>query len=69
MTMRLLCFEVFVQLAVFVAVGLSGTVYITDLPIYSALGQYFHREAFASMARPMYHHFWYTSSVINHHNE
>lgn len=52
--MRALFSEVLVQLAVFVAVGVSsGIVYITDLPIYSALGQYFHREALTSMAHPI----------------
>jgi hypothetical protein len=37
--MRLLCFEALLQVAVFVHVVYSDTVYITDLPIFSALGQ------------------------------
>jgi hypothetical protein len=64
-TMRLLHFEVLVQLAVLVAVGSSGTVYVTDLPIYSVLGQYSCREALLSMARSMYHYYWYKFPAIH----
>ena len=65
MMMRLLILEVSVQLAVFVAIGSSsGTVYITDLPIYSVLGQCSCREALRSMARSMYHCFWYKLPAI-----
>jgi hypothetical protein len=56
--MRLLGLKVFVQLAVLVAIGSStGTVYITDLPIYSVLGQYSCREALLSMPPSTYHYF------------
>jgi hypothetical protein len=40
--MRHLLFQSFLQLEVFVVVTFSATVYITDLPVFSALGQYFH---------------------------
>lgn len=51
--MRLLCFEALLQLSVFAVVVASNTIYITDLPIFSALGQYFHAKALASMAVSM----------------
>ena len=38
--MRLLSLEVFIQLAVLADLAFSATVYVTDLPVFSALGKY-----------------------------